>query len=158
DGEVAAGNQAAEAGIHGLVVHQRAVAGTQILHVHAAILLQCQQHMLRRREGILDGEVAAHAAADAALPADTADALAQLHVPVIIQHFHQHHGLHCIAPRKRRTNCMPGSNPTPRRSSWLTTARSMLLMLVTVTAMSYRPVNSRYCRTQVLTRASKPSS
>ncbi len=79
--------------------------------MHAAILLQREQHVFRRHEGILDGEIAANAAADAALPADAADALAQLHVPVVVQHFQQHHGFHCIAPRKRRTNCMPGSKP-----------------------------------------------
>ena len=64
------------------------------------------------------------------------DTLAKQHIPVLVHHPHQHHGVHCIAPRKQRTNPMPDSKLTPRRSSWLTTARSVLLMLVTVTARS----------------------
>ena len=72
---------------------------------------------------------------------------------------HLHHITASIAspPETPCANSMPGSNPTPPRSRWLTSALCVLLMLDGDGDVS-RPGNRRYWRAQVVIRAAKPSS
>jgi hypothetical protein len=84
---------------HPAAVDARAVPRAQVAHVHAAILEQRQERVLRRRVLVVHDEVAVEVAPDAAFRAGAREALAQDRVAVRAKLLDHHHGFHCRAPR-----------------------------------------------------------
>ena len=84
---------------HKNAVDARPVSRAEIPHMDSTVFQQRQQRMLRRRVFVLHDDGAAEVTANAAFGAGAHEALPQDPVPVRVDLFDQHHGVHCRAPR-----------------------------------------------------------
>jgi hypothetical protein len=117
-------------------VDARAVLRAEVLHPDPTVVEQRQECMLRSRIVVLQHDVAAEVAPDAALGAGAREALAHDRLAVRAGLLDQHHGFHCRPSRKRCSTRSPDSKATPWSVMRLTSDCSRSSMLTTVMSKS----------------------